>query len=277
MELSRRLAAIAEMVEEGSRLADVGTDHGYLPIWLVKTEKIPCAVAMDIGEGPLSRARDHVKAFGLEDRIRLRLSDGFEALQPGEAEAAVIAGMGGPLMIRILEDGREKIRDFRYLVLSPQSEIADVRRYLLSHDYAITEENMVLDEGKYYTVMKAKRGAAGQEPWSYIEEQYGKLLLSSGSGTVIACLEKEQDSLRQVRDQLLLAGSEKARERLRQVEEELQNAERAYQTALASAEMRENRQKDGERKPDGKTDGWKDRREQEGETQDENMQDQNMQ
>ena len=70
MELSRRLAAIAEMVEEGSRLADVGTDHGYLPIWLVKTEKIPCAVAMDIGEGPLSRARDHVKAFGLEDRIR---------------------------------------------------------------------------------------------------------------------------------------------------------------------------------------------------------------
>ena len=86
----------------------------------------------------------------------------------------------------------------------------------------------------------------------------------AASGTVIACLEKEQDSLRQVRDQLLLAGSEKARERLRQVEEELQNAERAYQTALASAEMRENRQKDGERKPDGKTDGWKDRREQEG-------------
>ena len=102
--LSSRLQAIASMVEEGGILADIGTDHGYLPIRLLEDGKISGAIAADINRGPLLRAEEHVREKGFDDRISLRLSDGFLAVLPGEADAAVIAGMGGPLTIRILEN-----------------------------------------------------------------------------------------------------------------------------------------------------------------------------
>ena len=132
MELSKRLAAIAAMAEPGDRLADIGTDHGYLPIYLVEQNIAPSAIAMDVVEGPLARAFAHVREHGLEEKIVLRKSDGFEKLLPGEADAAVIAGMGGPLMIRILEEGKKTAESLKYLILSPQSDIPAVRRYLKS-------------------------------------------------------------------------------------------------------------------------------------------------
>ena len=104
-DLSARLQAVAGLVTDGYRLADIGTDHAYIPIWLVKTGRIPGAVAADINKGPLKRAMEHIRANGLESRIDIRLSDGFAALTPGEVQSAVLAGMGGGLMIRILKEG----------------------------------------------------------------------------------------------------------------------------------------------------------------------------
>ena len=106
MQLSKRLAAVARLVSAGSRLADVGTDHGYVPISLVCEGKIPSAIAMDVNRGPLNRARAHIKAQGLEKYIDTRLSDGLAALAPGEADSVLIAGMGGMLMMRILSQGQ---------------------------------------------------------------------------------------------------------------------------------------------------------------------------
>ena len=94
MELSKRLKAVADMVGTGSVLADIGTDHAYIPIWLVSRGSVPRAVAMDVNEGPLKRAQENILQNGLEEKIETRLSDGFKALAPGEADAAVIAGMG---------------------------------------------------------------------------------------------------------------------------------------------------------------------------------------
>ena len=111
MELSKRLQAVAGLVTAGSRLADIGTDHAYIPIYLARSGKIPEAVAMDVNRGPLERAEENIRAYELEDRIKTRLSDGFSALEQGEADSAVIAGMGGGLMSRILkegEDGRDR-------------------------------------------------------------------------------------------------------------------------------------------------------------------------
>ena len=102
MELSKRLQAVAGFVSEGNRLVDVGTDHGYIPIYLVKTGKIPSAIAMDVKKGPLSRAEEHIGQAGLDAYIECRLSDGLRGLKPGEGESLLLAGMGGNLMIRIL-------------------------------------------------------------------------------------------------------------------------------------------------------------------------------
>src|SRR5699024_7353656 len=105
MELSKRLNAVASLVTDGYRLADIGTDHAYIPIFLVSTGKIPAAVAMDVNRGPLLRAEENIRTYGLEKRIATRISDGFAALEKNEADSAVIAGMGGLLTIRILKEG----------------------------------------------------------------------------------------------------------------------------------------------------------------------------
>ena len=117
VQLSMRLRAIAGMVTKGNRLADVGCDHGYLSIWLVSEKTVPSAIAMDVRPGPLSRARENISRYGLEDYIETRLSDGLTKLEPGEGDTLVIAGMGGPLMERIRrkvlsndESGAKRIR-----------------------------------------------------------------------------------------------------------------------------------------------------------------------
>ena len=113
MQLSLRLQTIADMVTEGGVLADVGCDHGYLPVYLVLNKRITGAIAMDVGKGPLSRAKEHILAYGLEQYIETRLSDGLTALKPGEADTLVIAGMGGPLMEQILKKGSLVAKSFR--------------------------------------------------------------------------------------------------------------------------------------------------------------------
>ena len=127
MQLSLRLSAIAGLVTRGNRLVDVGCDHGYLPVSLYLDGRIPGAIAMDVRKGPLSRAQEHISQYGLNAYIETRLSDGLEALKPGEGDTLVIAGMGGPLMERILTDGAEVRESFREMILQPQSDILSMR------------------------------------------------------------------------------------------------------------------------------------------------------
>ena len=218
-ELSKRLSAIAAMVDHGARFADIGTDHGYLPIYLTEQGICPSSIAMDVKDGPLSRASTHVQEAGLERQITLRKSDGFEALKPGEADTAVIAGMGGLLMIRLLENGKETVRGMRQLLLSPQSEIGQVRRYLLEQGYRISREQMILEDGKYYVILEARPG--NEESWTYIEEEFGRHLLASGDPVVGAWLEKELLTQKTIKQTLLSAASERAGERLGSIEERI--------------------------------------------------------
>ena len=102
LKISERLCTAASLVSEGNRLADVGTDHGYVPIYLLQQKRIPSAVAMDINRGPLERAKEHIRLYQLDEYIQTRLSDGVEALLPGEADTILIAGMGGGLVIHIM-------------------------------------------------------------------------------------------------------------------------------------------------------------------------------
>lgn len=212
MQLSERLTKIASMVTAGNCLADVGTDHGYVPIYLLENKKIPRAIAMDINEGPLERARLHIAESGLEQMVETRLSDGMAALKPGEADTVVIAGMGGPLMIRILSDDPEVTGSLKELILQPQSEIAQVRKWLYEKRYEITEEHMVFEEGKYYPMFRAEKNSQCKEP-TVLEYQFGCLDVQREPEVLRAFLEKEIRGKKEILEKLLENPTQKSRER----------------------------------------------------------------
>ena len=122
MELSKRLTAVASLVTEGASVADIGTDHGYIPIYLVKQQIAEKAIALDINRGPLERARLHITGHGLKDRIETRLSDGLANVVPGEVDTMVAAGMGGALIIKILKEGRDVVEKLDYCNLRSPSQ-----------------------------------------------------------------------------------------------------------------------------------------------------------
>ena len=181
--LSRRLSCVAGMVTPGNRVADIGTDHAFLPILLVQEKKIPSAIAMDIGEGPLSRAREHIEKEKLTKQIETRLSDGLSAFCPNEADSIVIAGMGGSLITRILTEGRDKLSSVKELVLSPQSEVPLVRNYLIKSGLYIDKEAFIEDMGKYYSVFHVCVKHDDRN-WSTEELSFGKLPLYEGNETL---------------------------------------------------------------------------------------------
>ena len=153
VQLSRRLKAIADMVTEGNRLVDVGCDHGYLPVYLMLNHKIPGAIATDVGKGPLARAQEHIAQYGMSKYIEARLCDGLQGVRTGEGDTLVIAGMGGPLMEKILTEGKAALPGFRELILQPQSDIPHFRHFLMEHGFCIIQEEMILEDGKYYPMI----------------------------------------------------------------------------------------------------------------------------
>ena len=191
MQLSKRLMQVASFVSEGNRLADIGTDHGYIPIYLVQKGVVPYAYAMDINKGPLVRAKEHIDKEGLGDRIETRLSNGLDKLLVNEADSVLIAGMGGGLIIDILARGKEVLDSVGELILSPHSEWEDVRRYLGNNGYNIIREDMLVDMGKYYIIIKAVIGdLAGYDEVDY---KYGKLLIEGKCEILKDYLLKEKD------------------------------------------------------------------------------------
>ena len=158
LELSPRLRALADRVPAGARLADVGTDHAYLPAELVLSGKIPSALASDVREGPLDRGRETARLWGVEDQITFRCCDGLKGVAAEETDAVVIAGMGGMLIARILEAApwtREKA-----LLLQPMSTQPQLRRWLTEHGYVIQEETVVREENKYYVILMVTGGTS---------------------------------------------------------------------------------------------------------------------
>ncbi|WP_051656566.1 class I SAM-dependent methyltransferase [Butyrivibrio sp. AE3004] len=151
--LSDRLNAVAGLVKSSDCVCDIGTDHGFVPIYLINSGVCHHALAMDINEGPLERAREHIRENGLEDVIETRLSNGMEELHPGDADAVICAGMGGLLMKRILEDGNPREKGIRQMVLQPQSDLRLFREFLRREKYYILDEAEIFEEGKYYVAI----------------------------------------------------------------------------------------------------------------------------
>lgn len=208
MKLSKRLERLAGMVTEGNRLADVGTDHGYVPICLCEQGKIPSAIAMDISEGPLSRARAHIQEAGLTQYIETRRSDGLTALREGEVDTVLIAGMGGMLMERILYEGRALLSEVRELILQPQSELAGIRQWLERNGWRLVCEDVVYEDGKYYFPMRAVQGKEA-DFYTIAEYRYGRLKYQQSLPVLEQYLKKRLEVNRDIFDKLPRNGKER--------------------------------------------------------------------
>ena len=207
---------------------------------------MPSAIASDVRPGPLSRAEEHVRENGLQDKIETRLSDGLKAIHPGEGDTLVIAGMGGPLMERILSDSREVRDTFKELILQPQSDIPHFRKYLLDEGLRIIDERIVEEEGKFYPMMKAKNlssnGLYASEEHSRVEDnshvdsawrpaeiQYGRYLLKSHDPVMERYLAREKKILENILLQLESEAGGRALQRKQEVEEQLKLLEEAIE------------------------------------------------
>lgn len=261
MELSKRLLAVAGLVTEKNTVCDVGCDHGYVPVYLVQEGISPKVIAMDVNKGPLERAREHIACSKLGAYIETRLSDGLAALLKGEAQTLIIAGMGGRLMVRILEEGWEKAASMEELILQPQSDIAFVRQFLRKKGFAATAEDMVLEDGKYYPMMKVKPEAVRtkqericpvflqadksretaelqeaqemEELWQQAWDAYGEYLLREKHPVLYAYLQWEQARRQKILDGLEQALTLEASVRLEQRRKELQEEARVNRLALS--------------------------------------------
>lgn len=234
MELSDRLQAVANLVTPGLSVADVGCDHGYIPIYLVQNHISPYVIAMDVNEGPLERAKANIRHQQENLPITLKLSDGLKALRPSETECVVIAGMGGGLVMKILSDSTEVVDSLKECILQPQSEISKVRAFLLEKGFLIIDEDMVCDDGKYYPMMKVIPPGRGMENtdecssvWSETELRFGKRLLEKKNQVLFRFLKLELERKSHVLDQLLQRDSANVRERISEIQEDIAYIESA--------------------------------------------------
>lgn len=247
--LSDRMKAVAELVPPQSMaVADIGCDHAYISIYLINNNIADKVIAMDVRKGPLDIAANNVDEFGVSDRIELRLSDGMDKLSVNEADAVIIAGMGGLLIRSILDKGIHLLESDAppILILQPQSDIREVRIFLYEHSYHIVREIMVYEDGKYYTAILAH---PGREPSYECDEdwEYGRYNIASGTGILIDYLENEAriygDILGKLRPEEAsdIPAShipERTQSRIQDIENKLKLNREAYRRCKEADEMR---------------------------------------
>ena len=200
MKLSKRLATIAALVPTGGRLADIGTDHAYLPVYLVSEGIVPSAVAGEVKDGPFRAAGEALARVGLADRIDLRFGDGLAVLAPGEADTAVIAGMGGQTIVEILAARLEVTASLSCLVLQPMSGTGLVRRWLAGNGWRLVAEALVAEDGQMYEIIAAAPGAA--EEYEAILYDIGPLLWTRRHPLLRAHVEALLAQARRVADEM---------------------------------------------------------------------------
>lgn len=227
MELSFRLETILQMITPCQVVADVGCDHGYLSIQMIESKTAKKVIAMDVAKGPLSKAQANIERAGFGAQIETRLSDGVDKLEACEADAVVMAGIGGNLMMRLLYKGEPVLDTVSELILSPQSEIEQVRIFLAEHSYIIKEEQMITDEGKDYVVLRVGHGQMRYQ--KRCEYRYGKCLLENKNLVLKSSLMREQKILLNLQRSLEEVDTDSAGKRLGEIANDLQCIEEALE------------------------------------------------
>lgn len=173
MKLSKRLEMVASFVEKGSRIADIGTDHAYLPAYLILNGICPSAVASDIGRGPLENAKDTIEKYEVSDKVKAVLSDGLDNICLDEIDTVILSGMGGDLICDILSRADiNKLRE-KHIIAQPQSHSEKVRLFLMKNGFETAKEDICFDSGHIYICMSARFSGKTDYPKYY--EYYGEL------------------------------------------------------------------------------------------------------
>ena len=156
MELSKRLKRIVEHVDKCESVADIGTDHGYIPIYLVKEGICEKAIASDINKGPIEKAKVNVAFEGVSNKVKCLLGSGLNPLKVGEVNGVILAGMGGNLTRDILLADMDKVKKYDFIILQPAQNPEVLREFLYKNDYEIIDEDLIKDEGRFYELFKVK-------------------------------------------------------------------------------------------------------------------------
>ncbi len=211
MELSPRLAAIVKLIPPGFPVADIGTDHAMLPLYLVKTGRSPRAIATDLNEKPYQTACRQVAAADAGGRVEVRRGDGLEAIRPGEVEVIVLAGMGGNTIVGILERSRGELAGVKRLVLQPMSDAAALRVWLVQNGWRLVDEELIKDEEKFYVIIAAEPGEDCYEDPFLLE--VGPILVNKCSPVLAEYLEKIKGDYQRVLSGLARSRTEQSMEK----------------------------------------------------------------
>lgn len=235
-QLSKRLSAVASLIPNGSRIADIGTDHAYLPIHLILQGKISIAIAGEKNEGPYQLARSNVQKFGLTSVIEVRQGDGLEVIQPDEVDVVVIAGMGASLIVQILEDGLEKLDQIKRIIVQPNVSAHLLRQWFLVHDWELKEERIVEEDQQFYEILMVEPGN-GHAPYYGLNDRekeqallMGPYLLKEKSQAFIDKWTSEIRKKKRIISSLEQAKGEDKEERLKWMMEEKKMIEEAIRT-----------------------------------------------
>lgn len=215
---------VAQMVTPGNRVADIGCDHGYVSIYIVLHSITNKVIAMDVNKGPLQKAQDNIEEYHVSKEIETRLSDGGKELKEGEVDTIIISGMGGTLMSRILNESSQVVYSCSELILQPQSEIHLVRRTVQNCGFSIIYEEMLVEDGKYYTGIKASRNSKIKDIPLYTETdyRYGRYLLEKRDMVLNEYLLQEYSKIENVIKELGQSFSEKGKLRTKELQHELE-------------------------------------------------------
>ncbi len=215
IKLSKRLQAIADLVSPCHTAADIGCDHGYLAIYLIEHKIAEHVYATDIKAGPLQSAEMHILEAGLKNCIDTIQCDGLEGVR---AESIIIAGMGGNLMLQILSDQPAAVADAQTLILQPQSELSLFRKGLAKLGLKIIAEDFVIEDEKYYPMMKVCKG---HMQLTDVEALYGPVLLEKRNASLKTFLLQQNRYLKELQESLSAKDSERSRERMSSLLQEL--------------------------------------------------------
>lgn len=220
--LSQRLKVVADFVPQNSRVADIGSDHAYLPVYLMKQKQIEFGIASEVAKGPLDNAIQEIKAEGLSDRIDTRLADGLLSVQPEDKiDCVTIAGMGGTLIKNILENGKSHLSGNELLILQPNVGENRLRTWLMNNQYEISDETILREDGHTYEIIVAKKT---DEPVKYTEQEikFGPFLLKQHSDVFVEKWENEIERIEMVIDQMNLAKHDKPVDKMNSMKKEIE-------------------------------------------------------
>lgn len=217
MKLTPRLQVIADYVEKDAIVADIGTDHAYIPVHLLENDISKKVIAADINKGPLNNAKKYIESRKLEDKIETRLGNGIEVLKPYEVNTVIIAGMGGLLINGILENSKAVVKTIDTFILQPMVASDELRKYLYTHGYKITHEKLAKEGNKLYEIIYAEHGNEDIENEIYYE--IGKKLFENKDEFLEEFLDKKTKKLEKAIDNIAKSSTQEGKERSQQLKE----------------------------------------------------------